>query len=130
MDALDQGIMAAARQPADGISLAPKITVEDAQVDWSQPALRVDRQVRACTPAPGAWTTLAGERIKLGPVSMLADDTALAPGELGVDKFRVRVGTATHAVVLGEVRAQGKKAMAAADWARGTRPEPGTKLGS
>jgi len=130
MDALEQGIMAAARQPADGVSLAPKITVEDAEVDWSQPAVRVDRQVRACTPAPGAWTTLAGERIKLGPVTLLADDTSLAPGELGVDKNRVRVGTASHAVVLGEVRPQGKKPMAAADWARGTRPEPGTKLGS
>jgi methionyl-tRNA formyltransferase len=130
MDALDQGIMAAARQPADGVSLAPKITVEDAEVDWSQPAVRVDRQVRACTPAPGAWTTLAGDRIKLGPVSMLSDDTSLAPGELGIDKNRVRVGTASHAVVLGEVRAQGKRAMAAADWARGTRPEPGTKLGT
>jgi len=130
MDALEQGIMAAARQPADGISLAPKITVDDAEVDWSQPAVRVDRQVRACTPAPGAWTTLGGERIKLGPVTLLPDDTSLAPGELGVDKSRVRVGTASHAVVLGELRAQGKKPMPAADWARGTRPEPGTKLGT
>ena len=130
MDALDSGIMAAARQPADGVSLAPKITVEDAEVDWSQPAIRVDRQVRACTPAPGAWTTMAGDRVKLGPVTLLADDMSLAAGELGVDKNRVRVGTATHAVVLGEVQAQGKKPMAAADWARGTRPAPGTKLGS
>ena len=129
-DALDSGIMAAARQPADGVSLAPKITVEDAEVDWSQPAIRVDRQVRACTPAPGAWTTVAGDRLKLGPVTLLVDDTSLASGELGVDKNRVRVGTATHAVVLGEVQAQGKKPMAAADWARGTRPAPGTKLGS
>ena len=130
MDALDSGIMAAARQPADGVSLAPKITVEDAEVDWSQPAVRVDRQVRACTPAPGAWTTLAGERIKLGPVGLLPDDISLAAGELEVDKNRVRVGTASCAVVLGEVRAQGKKPMAAADWARGTRPRPGTKLGT
>ena len=102
MDALDSGIMAAARQPADGVSLAPKITVADAEIDWEQPAVRVDRQVRACTPDPGAWTRLHG----------------------------TRVGTATHAVVLGEVQAQGKKPMAAADWARGTRPAPGTKLGS
>ena len=130
MDALEQCIMAAARQPADGVSLAPKITVEDAEVDWSQPAVRVDRQVRACTPAPGAWTTLAGERIKLGPVGLLPDDISLAAGELEVDKNRVRVGTASCAVVLGEVRAQGKKPMSAADWARGTRPRPGTKLGT
>lgn len=130
MDGLEAGALVGATQPSDGISLAPKITVEDARVDWSQPAIRVDRQVRACTPAPGAWTTYLGERFKLGPVSLLADDTSLAPGEVAVDKNRVRVGTATHAVVLGEVRAQGKKAMAAADWARGTRPEPGVRLGA
>ena len=130
MDALDDGIMAAARQPADGVSLAPKITVEDAEVDWSQPAVRVDRQVRACTPAPGAWTTLAGERLRLGPVALLADDTSLAPGELGVDKARVRVGTATHAVLLGDVQAPGKRPMAAADWARGARPAARARLGT
>ena len=130
MDGLAAGALVAVPQPADGISLAPKITVEDARVDWSQPAVRVDRQVRACTPAPGAWTTYRGERLKLGPVSLLEDDASLAPGEVAVDKNRVRVGTASHAVVLGEVRAQGKKAMAAADWARGVRPEAGDVLGA
>ncbi|MBI1377462.1 MAG: methionyl-tRNA formyltransferase [Frankiales bacterium] len=130
LDAIESGVIAAVRQPADGVSFAPKITVEDARVDWAQPAVRVDRQVRACTPAPGAWTTYAGERLKLGPVDLLPDDVSLAPGELGVDKNRVRVGTATHAVVLGEVQAQGKRAMAAADWARGTRPPAGERLGA
>lgn len=130
MDGLEAGRLVAQPQPADGVSLAPKITVDDARVDWSQPAVRVDRQVRACTPAPGAWTTYRGERLKLGPVSLLPEDTSLAPGEVGVDKNRVRVGTASHAVVLGEVRAQGKKAMGAADWARGVRPEPGDVLGT
>jgi methionyl-tRNA formyltransferase len=129
MDGLERGSLVAEPQPADGISLAPKITVEDAEVDWTQPAVRVDRQIRACTPAPGAWTTYGDERLKLGPVALLADDTSLAPGELGIDKNRVRVGTASHAVVLGEVRAQGKKAMGAADWARGTRPPAGETLG-
>jgi methionyl-tRNA formyltransferase len=129
MDGLERGSLVAEPQPADGISLAPKITVEDAEVDWTQPAVRVDRQIRACTPAPGAWTTYGDERLKLGPVALLADDTSLAPGELGIDKNRVRVGTASHAVVLGEVRAQGKKAMGAADWARGTRPSAGETLG-
>ncbi|MGE0819348.1 MAG: methionyl-tRNA formyltransferase [Candidatus Nanopelagicales bacterium] len=130
MDGLASGALVAVPQPADGISLAPKITVDDARVDWSQPAVRVGRQVRACTPAPGAWTTYRGERLKLGPVSLLEDDVSLAPGEVGIDKNRVRVGTASHAVVLGEVRAQGKKAMSAADWARGVRPEAGEVLGA
>jgi len=130
MDGLEAGALVGAPQSPDGVTLAPKISVDDARVDWSQPAIRVDRQIRACTPNPGAWTTYAGERLKLGPVALLADDTSLAPGQVAVDKNRVRVGTATHTVVLGEVRAQGKKAMAAADWARGVRPEPGVLLGA
>ncbi len=130
MDGLAAGALVAAAQPSDGMSLAPKITVEDAEVRWAAPAVGVDRAVRACTPAPGAWTSHQGERLKLGPVTLLPEDDTLAPGELGVDKFRVRVGTASHAVVLGEVRAQGKKAMSAADWARGARPQPGERLGA
>ena len=119
------------RSPSDGVSLAPKITVEDAEVDWTQPAVRVDRQVRACTPAPGAWTTYVDERLKLGPVDARSPTTPRSPpASSAVDKNRVRVGTASHAVVLGEVRAQGKQAMAAADWARGTRPAAGAKLGA
>ncbi len=130
MDGLAAGALVAAAQPTDGMSLAPKITVEDAEVRWAAPAVGVDRAVRACTPAPGAWTSHQGERLKLGPVTLLPEDDTLAPGELGVDKNRVRVGTASHAVVLGEVRAQGKKAMSAADWARGVRPQPGERLGA
>lgn len=122
MDALEAGVMAAVRQPHDGASLAPKITVDDARVDWSQPAVRVDRQVRACTPAPGAWTTFRGERLKLGPVLPVADAPALAAGALAVAKHEVLVGTASHPVRLGDVTPVGKKPMAAADWARGVRP--------
>ncbi len=101
------------------MSLAPKITPEDARVDWTAPALRVDRLVRACTPAPGAWTTLRGKRVKLGPVTVT--DEVLAPGELR-DGL---VGTGTTAVRLGGVRPEGKAAMAAGDWLRGLRLEPG-----
>ncbi len=119
LDALEDGRVTAVPQPADGISLAPKITVADARVDWTTPALRVDRLVRACTPAPGAWTTLRGVRVKLGPVT--AAEHRLPPGRLDGDL----VGTATTAVRLGEVRPEGRGAMAAADWLRGLRPQPG-----
>jgi len=130
LDAVASGVIAAVRQPADGVSLAPKITVDDARVDWSQPAVRVDRQVRACTPAPGAWTTFRGERLGLGPVAPLPDDHALAPGEVVAGKHEVRVGSATHPLLLGEVRPAGKRSMAAADWARGVRPTAGEVLGA
>ena len=122
LDGIERGELRPVPQPADGVSLAPKITVEDARVDWSAPAVRVDRLVRACTPAPGAWTTLRGKRVKLGPVALT--DEVLPPGEIAGGL----VGTATTAVRLGGVRPEGKGAMPAADWLRGLRLEPGERL--
>jgi methionyl-tRNA formyltransferase len=122
LDAIEDGTLQAVPQPADGVTLAPKITVEDARVDWSQPAFAVDRRIRATTPEPGAWTVFREERLKVGPVRPAPGEVRLEPGDLLVEKNRVLVGTATDPVVLGEVRAAGKKAMAATDWARGVRP--------
>jgi methionyl-tRNA formyltransferase len=123
LDGIEDGSLEARPQPEDGVSLAPKITVDDARVDWTEPAMAVDRRIRACTPDPGAWTTWHGERVKLGPVT--PSDGALPPGELLVGKHAVTVGTGTAALRLGWVKAFGKKEMPAADWARGVRVEPG-----
>jgi methionyl-tRNA formyltransferase len=123
LDGIEDGSIEAREQGQDGVTFAPKITVEDARVDWTEPAMGVDRRVRACTPAPGAWTTYGGERVKLGPLSPA--DGALPPGELLVGKNAVAVGTGTAALRLGLVKAFGKKEMPAADWARGLRIEPG-----
>ncbi|MBO0871028.1 MAG: methionyl-tRNA formyltransferase, partial [Micromonosporaceae bacterium] len=131
LDAIEAGTAVAVPQSADGISLAPKFSVADAQVRWTEPAYAVHRRIRAATPAPGAWSTLRGERIKLGPVALAvpAGAPALAAGEIRVERDAVLVGTGTDPVVLGEVRAAGKRPMAAPDWARGVRPEPGERLG-
>jgi len=128
MDGIADGSLDARPQPADGVSVAAKITVDDARVDWSAPAVHIDRLVRACTPAPGAWTLFRGERIKLGPVRVLSDDS-LPPGELRVAKNSVQVGTGTVPVELGDVQAPGKRPIAAPDWARGARPNAGERLG-
>ncbi len=125
LDAIGAGTARAVPQPVDGVSLAPKLTVEDARVRWGDPAFAVDRRVRACTPAPGPWTTFRDDRVKLGPVTPVADGPELKPGELHVTKSGVLVGTATTPVRLGEVRAAGKKAMPAGDWARGARVTAG-----
>ncbi|MFC3571763.1 methionyl-tRNA formyltransferase [Streptomyces yaanensis] len=130
MDGIEDGTLKAVPQPAEGVTLAPKITVEDAHVDWSTPALRVDRVVRACTPAPGAWTTFRGERLKLIQVALVTERTDLAPGQLSVGKNNVHVGTGSYAVELVWVQAQGKKPMRAADWARGVRIGATEALGS
>ncbi|MEU6159344.1 methionyl-tRNA formyltransferase [Streptomyces sp. NPDC047130] len=130
MDGIEDGALQPVPQPADGVSLAPKITVEDARVDWAAPALRVDRVVRGCNPAPGAWTSFRGERLKLTQVAAVPDRTDLAPGEIAAGKNNVYVGTGSHAVELVWVRPQGKKPMRAADWARGVRIAAGETLGA
>lgn len=136
MDGIAAGRLRPVAQSSDDVSVAPKLTVDDARVDWAAPALRVDRLVRACTPAPGAWTTFRGDRLKLGPVRPDAPSAAvtvpeagpLSPGQIEVSRASVRVGTATTAVVLTTVQPAGKKPMPAGDWARGTRPRPDEAL--
>jgi methionyl-tRNA formyltransferase len=124
LDAIEAGTVTAMPQTGDDVSLAPKINPEDAEVRWTEPAFAVDRRIRACTPEPGAWSTLRGERVKLGPVTVVPSlDDTLAPGQIRALKSRVLVGTATTPVELGEVRAAGKKPMRAGDWARGARLE-------
>lgn len=130
MDGVEDGTLKAVPQPADGISLAPKVTVEDAHVDWNAPALRVDRVVRGCTPAPGAWTTFRGERLKIVQAAPVPDLTDLAPGQLSAGKNNVHVGTGSYAVELLWVQPQGKKPMRAADWARGVRIAAGETVGA
>ncbi|SDD67953.1 methionyl-tRNA formyltransferase [Glycomyces harbinensis] len=119
VDALGAGALVGEPQPEDGVSYAPKITVDDARVRWSDPAFAVDRRIRAVTPAPGAWTEFAGQRLRLGPVTLDPDGPDLAPGELALAKHHVHVGTATDSVRLEQVQPAGKKPMDAAAWGRG-----------
>lgn len=128
LDGIEDGTLEARPQPAEGVTFAPKIGVADARIDWTAPAMRVDRLIRACTPAPGAWTEFRGARLKLGPVEPVPDAPKLQPGELAATRKEVLAGTATVPVRLGDVRPEGKRAMTAVDWARGARLAPGDRL--
>ena len=130
LDGIEDGTLTPTPQPETDaqVSYASKINVDDGRIDWTQPAEVLDRLIRACAPAPGAWTTFSGERFKIN--SARISDTVLPPGALEISKRAVRVGTATQALELGEVQAQGKKPMAAADWARGVTFEPEPRLGA
>ncbi|MCW2584218.1 MAG: fmt [Klenkia sp.] len=132
LDGLAEGSLVPEPQPTDGVSLAPKVETADARVDWSLPAHVVDRRVRGVTPAPGAWTTWRGDRLRLGPVEPLESSLALAlaPGEVSVGATGVLVGTGRGAVRLGEVQPAGKKMLPALDWARGARPAPHEEVGA
>jgi methionyl-tRNA formyltransferase len=138
LNGIEEGTLWAVPQSAEGVSFAPKINPDDARVDWKLPAHVVDRQIRAWTPDPGAWTELDGVRVKLGPVSLDSQgqpgpgpdgsrDLDLAPGEVQVGRRAVLVGTGSQPVRLGDVQAPGKRRMTASDWARGLRsgaPQP------
>jgi methionyl-tRNA formyltransferase len=130
LDGIETGTLVAEPQAAEGVSLAPRIETADAEVNWALPAHVVDRRVRGVTPAPGAWTTWRGERLRLGPVTPVADAADLAAGEVAVGADGVLVGTGRGAVRLGEVQPAGKRMFPAADWARGARPQPGERVGT
>ena len=124
LDAIEAGEASAVPQSEDGVSYAPKLTVDAARIDWSRSAAFLDRHIRAVTPAPGAWTTIGDTRVKVSPITIspLTDsDVKLEPGAMLIRKDGVFVGTATEAVLLGDVQPQGKKSMRATDWARGAR---------
>ncbi|GAB37712.1 MULTISPECIES: methionyl-tRNA formyltransferase [Gordonia] len=133
LDGIAAGALSPVPQPAEGVSHAPKVEVDDARVRWDLPAHLLDRRIRAHTPAPGAWTTLGDARVKLGPVGLVGSDDPsapkdLAPGRVVVTKKVVFVGTATDPVRLGWVQPPGKKQMPATDWARGARLDDETVL--
>ncbi len=122
LDGIADGSLSPVPQPSDGVTVAPKVTVEDARVRWDLPAHVVERRIRAVTPNPGAWTLVGERRIKIGPVTV--DDAApnpLPPGAIRADRMGVRVGTASQPVRLGSVQPPGKKQMDAAAGARGAR---------
>ncbi|MGV0852529.1 methionyl-tRNA formyltransferase [Mycolicibacterium phlei] len=121
LDGIADGSLRPQPQPAEGVTVAPKITVEAARIRWDLPAHVVDRHIRAVTPAPGAWTMVGEVRMKIGPVTVDEGADPLPPGAIRVDRTGVRVGTASAPVLLGTVQPPGKKAMNAADWARGAR---------
>ncbi|HET9890626.1 MAG TPA: methionyl-tRNA formyltransferase [Mycobacterium sp.] len=130
LDGIADATLTPVPQPTEGVSIAPKITVEQARVRWDLPAQVVDRRIRAVTPNPGAWTLLGDLRIKLGPVQMGEASAMpepaepLSPGAVHVDRKSVWVGTGSHPVRLGQIQPPGKKFMNAVDWARGARLDP------
>ncbi|WP_369825710.1 methionyl-tRNA formyltransferase [Novosphingobium sp. HII-3] len=112
-------------QPEDGVTYARKIDKAEARLDFAQPAVAVERQVRAFAPAPGAFFELDGERYKV----LAADVTDLegAPGSTLDD--RLTVGCGTGAIQIRRIQRAGKPAMDAADLLRGKPIPAGTKLG-
>ncbi|MGV0625770.1 methionyl-tRNA formyltransferase [Mycolicibacter minnesotensis] len=129
LDGIADGALSAVPQPAEEVSYASKISVEDARVRWDLPAAVIERRIRAVTPQPGAWTVIGDLRIKLGPVTVAGSDgpSALAPGEIHLGRRDIWIGTGSEAVRLGQIQPPGRKLMDAVDWARGARLDSGAR---
>ena len=121
LDGISDGSITPVPQPCEGVSVAPKVSVDEARIRWDLPAHVIERRIRAVTPNPGAWTMIGDMRIKVGPVSIEESSDAVEPGVVMAEKTRVLVGTGSVPVQLGQIQPPGKKPMAAADWARGAR---------
>ncbi len=130
LEAIHSGAAVPVPQSEEGVSVAPKLSRQDALVRWDWPALAVDRQVRACTPAPGAWTTLPdGSTARLGPVRLRDQSMPHVPGQLNVVDNEVRVGTGSGSVALTWIQPAGRTQVDAIAWWRGARLPEGAQLG-
>lgn len=101
-------------QPEDGVTYASKIDKAEARIDWSKPAVEVDRLIRGLSPFPGAWAEVNGERIKF-LASRLADGSG-APGTV-LDGLTIACGDG--AITATRVQRQGKRAMEPDEFLRG-----------
>lgn len=117
VDRLADGTAIAVPQ-AGAPTLAPKLTIDDARIDWGQPAEVVSARIRGVTPEPGAFTTIGSIRVKVLAVR-LAPDVSQPPGHIRSDGGRVLAGTGSHTIELLAVQPAGKKPMIALDWWRG-----------
>jgi methionyl-tRNA formyltransferase len=118
VDGLEAGTAAAVEQEGEP-TLAPKLGLEDAHLDFSQPADVVYARLRGVTPEPGAFALLGGDRFKVHAAREAPGDEAFSAGTVELREKRVLVGTGTHPLELIEVQPAGKRAMPAADWWRG-----------
>ncbi|MCX7521685.1 methionyl-tRNA formyltransferase [Microbacterium sp. STN6] len=122
VDSLARGD-ALARPQSGEPTLAPKLSAADGRLDWSRGAHEVYNRIRAMTPEPGAFTHIAGVRVKVLEARIASDAGPLAPGHAQAAADGVLVGTATAPIALRRVQPAGKRAMAASDWWRGLAHE-------
>ena len=122
-----RGDLVAAPQDDSAATYAPKLTTEDARIDWSTDAETIHNLVRALDPEPGAWTTLSGTRLKVFKATP-HEDGDLSPGQPSVGGG-LFVGTGNGTVRLDEVQPATKRRMPGADLARGLRLDGSERMG-
>jgi methionyl-tRNA formyltransferase len=131
IDGLHGGTLVATPQPAAGVTFAPRIEAEHCRIEWRRPAVEIERQVRALAPAPSAFTTLGGRRLKVHRAALAERAPAGAPGTIvAVEPDAIVVASGSGALRLLEVQLEGRRRLSAAEFLAGQRPGVGTCLGA
>ncbi|MCH7226977.1 methionyl-tRNA formyltransferase [Haloferula sp. A504] len=118
----------APRTPQDELgesSHIPKLGRDDGRIDWSWPAARIERRLRAYDPWPGCSTSFNGRRLKIFPFAEVIEGEG-NPGEVREIDGRVAVACGDGALTLDEVQPDGSRRMSALDWWRGQRLDVAT----
>ena len=133
---LKTGRLTAVLQDESAATYAPRLHKEDGEVDWSQPAVQIERRVRAFNPWPSAYTRLAGKRLKILAAHVqngTREDSRSPPAAPGTiidlhDDF-LSVTTGDGNLGIGAVQLEGKKTLPIAAFVKGHRLAPGDRLG-
>ena len=110
-------------------SFAPKITRDEAKLDWNSSSQVILNMIRAFYPQPQAWTNFRGQPLKISSAIISESDITLQPGELRVVGNECLIGTGDSPIALEKLTPSGKKEMSALDWSRGARFESAERCG-
>ena len=115
-------------QSDDGVSFAPKVSKDEALIQWSNNSQQIINLINAFNPAPGAWTRFRGETVRVLEVSAHRPSDDLTPGTLCAEEKKLFVGTGESSNEILRVIPSGKKEMLASDWLNGARLNVGEKF--
>jgi methionyl-tRNA formyltransferase len=122
--------LAPTEQDESKATFAPTIKKEDGRIDWTRPALEIERRVRGFDPWPGSFTWVNGKLLKVHRTQLVSSESSAAPGEVvKADRGGFWVSTGAGAIALEEVQLENKKRIPGVEFIKGARIKVGDRLG-
>lgn len=127
---LKEGSLAPTEQDESKATFAPMIKKEDGRIDWTRPALEIERRVRGFDPWPGSFTWVNGKLLKVHRIQLVSPESYAAPGEVvKADRGGFWVSTGAGVIALEEVQLENKKRIPGVEFIKGARIKVGDRLG-
>jgi len=126
---IKEGRLNAREQDESLATPAPMLTREEGLIDWTRPAVEIERRVRGLDPWPGSFTHIKGKSLKVYRAKAIASDSAGVPGEVvRADAGGFWIATASGIIALDEVQFENKKRLPATEFLKGARIKAGDRL--